>query len=247
MCAKLKENGVVPFSTAGLYGWHVMRILEQFVEYYAGAELHDQLQAMSVSWNNEAVVKALTKFQEWCQKGYFPDGFLTNNPNDTIISLATGAAACDLQGQWYDGVILGNELDMNEYSWFAFPNGTGRMSAFGQMQQINANTSPEKLEVIMDYLNFMFTNEHAADPAYSPYLSLPLPRQDAAMPEGQPNVATMYEYAGANGTFTITDQAFPTVVADVLFDMQDALYSGTTTPEAAAATIDEAVQAYLAQ
>ena len=45
-CDKLVANGVTPISTAALYGWHTMRLVELLVEYYAGAELHDQLNAM---------------------------------------------------------------------------------------------------------------------------------------------------------------------------------------------------------
>ena len=76
-CATLKENGITPISTAGLNGWHVMRLIEQFIEQEAGPELHDQLQSLSTSWDCDAVVKALTRYQKYCQEGYFPDGFVT--------------------------------------------------------------------------------------------------------------------------------------------------------------------------
>ena len=241
-CATLKENGVTPFSTAGLYGWHVMRFLEQAIEYYADVDLHDDLQAMSTSWEDDSVISALSKYQEWCDKGYFPEGFLTNDPNDTFLALATGTCAMDLQGQWYDGTIASNEQNVEDYGWFPFPNGTGRMSAFAEMAQLNANLSDEQIEACIQYLNFLFTNENAA--AYPESISVAL--NDAVYPEDTPHVKEMYEYASANGTFTITDQAFPTEVADVLFSNQEALYSGTTTPEAAAADIQAAIENYLA-
>lgn len=242
VCATLKANGITPFSTAGLYGWHVMRFLEQIIEYYAGPELHDNLQTMSTSWEDEAVVKALTKYQEWCQKGYFPDGFLTNDPNDTFLALATGTCAMDLQGQWYDGTISSNDQKVEDYDWFPFPNNTGRMSAFAEMTQLNANLSEAELAACIQYLDYFFTNENAA--AYPDYISVAL--SDTVYPDNTPHVPQMYEYANSKGTFTITDQAFPTVVADVLFSNQDALYSGTTTPEAAAAEIQAAIEDYLA-
>lgn len=242
VCATLKENGVTPFSTAGLYGWHVMRFLEQVIEYNAGTALHDDLQAMSVSWEDDAVINSLTKYQEWCDKGYFPEGFLTNDPNDTFLALATGACAMDLQGQWYDGTIASNEQNVEDYGWFPVPNGTGRMSAFAEMTQMNVNLSEAELAACVQYLDFLFTNENAA--AYPEYISVAL--NDAVYSEDTPHVKEMYAYASANGTFTITDQAFPTEVADVLFDNQDALYSGTTTPETAAADIQAAIENYLA-
>ncbi|MDE6996038.1 MAG: carbohydrate ABC transporter substrate-binding protein, partial [Lachnospiraceae bacterium] len=82
---------------------------------------------------------------------------------------------------------------------------------------------------------------------YGQYYNLPLPRNDASMPEGQPNVPEMIENSGKGGTFTITDQAFPTEVADVLFAAQDAIYGGTMTPEQAAEDVQAAIEAYLAK
>ena len=59
-CAqKLKENGVTPLALAGSDAWDVMRMLELWVEMYAGPEEHDKLQSLSTSWDCDAVVKSL--------------------------------------------------------------------------------------------------------------------------------------------------------------------------------------------
>ena len=47
-----------------------------------------------------------------------------------------------------------------------------------------------------------------------------------------------------NGTFTITDQAFPTEVADALFNCQDAVAMGDMEPAEAGAAIQAAIDAY---
>lgn len=133
--------------TAGLNGWHVMRWFELLVEHYAGAELHDKLNTFEESWNCDAVVQAFEKYKEWVDAGYFPDGFLTLDPNDTIMAMGTGECAMDLQGQWYDGQFIQNDLDPNNYGVFAFPSGDdNRMSAFAEMTQFNANLSDEELD-----------------------------------------------------------------------------------------------------
>lgn len=49
MCATLKEKGYTPVSTAGLNGWHVMRMVEQFIGNEAGADEHDKLQALTAA------------------------------------------------------------------------------------------------------------------------------------------------------------------------------------------------------
>ena len=76
------------------------------------------------------------------------------------------------------------------------------------------------------------------------YYNLPLPVVGAEMPEGQPNVPVLLETSEKNGIFTITDQAFPTEVADVLFNAQDAIANGQMTPEDGAKSIQEAIEAY---
>lgn len=124
-CATLKEAGVTPITAAGLYGWHLMRWVELLVEHYAEPELHDKMNTFEESWDNEAVVQALTKYKEWVDAGYFPEGFLTADPNDTLMTFAPGDAAMDLQGQWYDGSFLQNDLTVEDYGVFAFPSDHG--------------------------------------------------------------------------------------------------------------------------
>lgn len=245
-CATLKENGYVPMAAAGLNGWHVMRWVELLVEHYAGAELHDKMNSFEESWDNEAVVQALTKYKEWVDAGYFPDGFITADPNDTLMSFGSGECAMDLQGQWYDGQILQNELDITTYGAFAFPSGeTNRMSAFAEMTQFNANLSEEELAAGVKFMEYYYNDENVAE--YGQYYNLPLPKDGEKAPEDQINVDGMIETSNTNGTFTITDQAFPTEVADVLFNAQDAIANGEMTPEEGAANIQAAIEAYQAK
>lgn len=243
VCATLKEAGITPVSTAGLYGWHVMRFVELVIEHYAGAELHDKMNTFAESYDNEAVIQALTKYQEFCDKGYFPAGFVTANPNDTNMEVFSGRAAMDIQGQWYDGQIVQNEQDMSLYGTFAFPSGgTNRMSAFAEMTQFNADITPEKLEAGMKFMDYYY--DPAVVAQYAEYFNMPLPIIGAEMPEGQPNVPVMLETASANGTFTITDQAFPTEIADALFNVQDGIANGQITPADGAARIQSAIEVY---
>lgn len=243
VCATLKEQGITPISTAGLNGWHVMRFVELLIEHYAGAELHDKLNSFDESWTNEAVVKALEKYQEFCEKGYFPEGFVTADPNDTKMAMVSKTAAMDIQGQWYDGQIIQDGVDINLFDTFAFPSGeTNRLSAFAEMVQLNKNLSDEEVAATMKFLDYYYSDENVEQ--YADFYNLPLPKAGAAMPEGQPNVKKMIETSSQNGTFTITDQALPTEVADVLFAQQDALANNQTTPADAAQSIQDAIEAY---
>ena len=210
----LKDNGYTPMEAAGLNGWHVMRWVELLVEHYAGAELHDKMNTFEESWDNEAVVQALTKYKEWVDAGYFPDGFLT--------------------------------LDPNNYGVFAFPSdGDNRMSAFAEMTEFNANLSDEELDACVKFMDYYQSDENVEK--YGEYYNVPLPVQGAEAPAEQVNVNGMLETSNENGTFTITDQAFPTEVADVLFNAQDAIANGEMTPEEGAANIQKAIEDYQAK
>ncbi|MFU0828501.1 MAG: Extracellular solute-binding protein [Lachnoclostridium sp.] len=244
VCATLKEHGYTPISTAGLNGWHVMRLIEQFIEAEAGADTHDSLQALTTSWDNDAVVKAFERYQTYCQNGYFPDGFVTANPDDTYMAFAQGTAAMDIQGQWYDSTLQNNGVTLDNVSWFPFPNGTGRMSAFAEMTQFSAKLTEAELDAAMAYMHFIFSNE--ATKEYPTYYNLPLPYNNADPVDStvNPHVQDMLDTASKNGTFTITDQAFPAEVADVLFNYQDAIANGESTPAEAAPAIQAAIEAY---
>jgi len=243
-CATLKENGVTPISTAGLYGWHVMRFVELLIEHYAGAELHDKMNLFEESYNNEAVIQALTKYKEFVDKGYFPIGFITANPNDTRMAVYTGDAAMDIQGQWYDGMIIQDEQPMEQFGVFAFPSGEkNRLSAFVEMTEFNAKNTPEELEACVRFMDFYYSQENVD--RYAAYFNQPLPLIDPVMPKDQPNVPVLLKLGEENGTFTITDQAFPTEVADALFNVQAGIANNEMTPEEGAAKIQEAIEAYL--
>jgi len=243
VCATLKENGVTPITTAGIYGWHVMRFVEQFIELYAGAQLHDQLNAFKESYDCEAVVKALTKYQEFSDKGYFIEGFTAINPDDVNIPLFSGDAAMIIEGQWLDGVFIQNEQDVDNYGSFALPTtGTNRLSSFGDMKQFNINNTADEMDACASFLDYYFSDENVSQ--YPESYSQPRPLQNAKMPEGQPNVAKLIGLSQENGTFTITDQAFPAEVADALFHVQDAVANHDMTPAEGAAKIQEAIEAY---
>jgi raffinose/stachyose/melibiose transport system substrate-binding protein len=243
VCATLKRNGITPVSVAGLKGWHVMRLLEQFIEHYTGPALHDKIDVFQESYVNDGVIKALAKYKEFCDKGYFPAGFLNADPNGTHIDVFGGRAAMDIQNQAYDGRIETEKQNPSLYGVFPFPNDQGnRLSAWAEMTQLNANLSPEKLDACIKFLDFYTSVDNYQK--YSATIRRP-PKNGMPLPQNQPNVPLIYEAANTYGTFTITDQAFPTEVADVLFQVQDALAIGQITPEEGARRIQAGIEAFL--
>ena len=70
-------------------------------------------------------------------KGYFPEGFLTADPDTTRYSVFSGKAAMDIDGQWFDSYIIDDGMNMDDFGTFAFPE--ARLSSyynkFGQESQ----------------------------------------------------------------------------------------------------------------
>jgi len=245
-CATLKENGITPISTAALYGWHTMRFVELLVEHYAGAEKHDRLNNFEESWNCEEVIQALTKYKEFSDKGYFPDGFVTADPDTTNYAVFSGTAAMDVDGQWFDANIISNEQDTDLYGTFAFPSGgTNRISAFAEMFQFNKDISEAHLNACIEFLDYYLSDECVEQ--YPDAYNLPLPLIGAKVPDGQPHIEGIFEESAQNGTFTITDQAFPSEVADALFNAQAAIANGEMTPEEGAKAIQDSIDKYFSE
>jgi raffinose/stachyose/melibiose transport system substrate-binding protein len=245
-CATLKENGYTPISTAGGgHGWHVMRVVEQIIEHYAGAELHDAMNTFQESYNNDAVVQALAKYKEWVDNGYFNEGFVSANANEAWQKLTSADAVMAFEGQWFERNILQAELDNSLYGYFPFPSGgTNRMSAFVEMYQFNKNLTDAELDAAMRFMDFYYGKD--AITAHPENYKYPVPISGIEIPAENVNTMKMVEDIANTGSFTITDQAFPTEVASVLFSVQDEIALGSMTPEAGAAAIQEAIETYLA-
>jgi len=243
----LKENGECPITTAGSPngGFHLMRLMEQLWEHYAGPELHDSLNNMEASWDNEAIVQAFAKFQEWVDKGYFNEGFVTADPDVAPTKLYSGECVMVFEGQWAETNLINAEQDPSLFGVFPFPNGgTNRMSAFGEGYQFNANVTDAELAAGLAFMDYYYgVDTVTALPTNYKY---PMPVQGVSMPAEFVLTAEMVEAVGESGTFTINDQALPKEVIQALFAIQDNLALGLMTPEEGAAALQEAVDLYLA-
>ena len=240
--------GIIPINTCSVPGWHIMRLWEQFLEHYAGAEMHNQLQVFEVPWEgNEAVIKSFSTLQEYAQKGYFPDGFISMEAGELPLLLYPGLAAMQIEGQWMDGALINDGQDLANYGFFALPNGgTNRVSGFGEGFQFNRNLTDEELRIAVEFLDYFFEPHNmAAFPSMYPSV-LPMIGRESDVPPAHINVPHIIETASANGVFTINDQALPPIVCDTLFNVMDYVCLGTMTPEEAAAEMQRAVERHFA-
>jgi len=236
--------GIIPINTASVPGWHIMRLWEQFLEYYAGAAQHDQLQIFATPWEgNQAVIDSFTTFQRYADSGFFPDGFISMEHADLVMLLYPGLAAMQIEGQWWDNQILMDEQDLSLYGFFALPNGgTNRVSAFGEGFFFNDNLSDAEFQAAIALLEYFFQQSNVD--AHPGMYGMPIPQigREDGVPADQVNVPRIFEVASANGAFTISDQALPPIVVDALFNVLDYLALGTMTPEDAASFMQRAIE-----
>jgi raffinose/stachyose/melibiose transport system substrate-binding protein len=240
--AALKNGGVVPLAFGSKGGWHTMRLTEQLIEHFAGPELHDKLNRLEASWNDPAVIKAFEKIQEYTDKGYFPKGYSSLDPTEAESLFYQEQAAMINEGTWFDGNIMENGFDPNNYDVFKFPNDQtpSRASVFAEMFQINGGSSPEKQEAAVKLGEYL-TRPEVVNKYIEQYGSPAT--LNVNISEKTPHLKTLLDSAG-DGAFLITDQALPQEVVQKLFEAQDKLAFHEWTPQQAAEAMDEAIAKY---
>jgi len=121
VCDALKKDNIACASTGGKYGWHVMRLVDYFTETTCGPDVHDQLNALKVSWDQPCVVAAYQRLRDWIDKGWLVPNFLNVAPDDSRIPVYQGQAAMVLEGPWMEPAIVQAEQDPANFGFFLPP------------------------------------------------------------------------------------------------------------------------------
>ncbi len=146
VCAKLKANGITPFSLANASKWTGSMYYMYLVARHSGNAEFDAAytQKNGGSFTSPAFIYAGEKIQEWVRKGYFPDGVnsLSADDNQDRALLYDGSAAMMLHGSWQvSGIKADSEEWYNEnISVFRFPEDT-KAKAAGVPQNVEIGTA----------------------------------------------------------------------------------------------------------
>ncbi|MHA6531146.1 ABC transporter substrate-binding protein [Paenibacillus sp. BAC0078] len=239
---QIKKSGVTPFAVGGKGGWMVMRLTEQLLETYAGAELHDKLNTLEASWADPAVEKTFAKLKDWADKGYFEKGFITIDPAEAEAPFYQAERGYTLTGSWVDLNISQAGSSPADFGIFKFPNDqpTSRMSSFVEMFQINGSSDSKEQEAAVKLAEYM-TGPDTVKQYIDQYGSPALKEFEGSAQS--PHTAELAKLIG-EGNFLIADQALPQAVVQKLFEAQDAVVLGEWTPAEAAQEIQKAVEAY---
>ena len=232
------ESGVTPAGMGGMYGWHLMRLFEYLLEVTAGPDLHDALLTGDESWEHAAVVEAFDLFHAWEARGWITRGALGVTPDDAEQSIAQGASAYTISGQWMENtVVIASGQPHENFDTFLLPTDhtDNRHSGFVEGMMVSAHSG--NLDEATELLDFIVQPEvqralgntqsvtHGAEPSEDDY----------------PLSAQWVDIREDSGIYTIQDQAFPPAVSDGYYAVQSGVIQGDLSSQEAAREMQQII------
>jgi raffinose/stachyose/melibiose transport system substrate-binding protein len=212
-----------------------------------GSERVNALIAGEESWSSPDVVAALKQWADWQAAGYLPE-FPTSISYDSGTALfLSGEAAMIPNGSWFVDAIVA-DADF-EAGYIPFPTEDGQgifTGGLGSGPWVSAQT--EHPEEAIAFLDFLASEEHGRwvvenlqlIPAFPVDTEgLDIPPLFAQVLEDTEQLAT-----GGEGDFGVNiDAVAPDELNQAMYDGIQALFTGQSTPEQVAESLDEASQA----
>jgi raffinose/stachyose/melibiose transport system substrate-binding protein len=250
---KLKAANITPIAVGegdkwpGHFWWVYLAVRE------GGSAAFNKAYTRAGTFADQPFVDAGTRLKELVDLQPFQNGFLGANYGNEQALMANGKAAMELMGQWAPGANRGVAEDVKAYEanlgWFPFPTvegGAGDPSdalGGGDGFAVGKNAPKETIDFIR-YLTSVDTQKAMVK------LSLAVPPtvkgaetvlEDPLLKEVQQHAANAKYYQ------LYYDQYLPPAVAQAVLESVQGIFAGTTTPEDAAKTIEEAAATELAK
>lgn len=230
---KLKAAGIPAITFGGTVNWHVMRLMDVILESKCGAETHDQLMNMEISWSDTAcATDSFAELDKWA-KNYILSPFMGIDQAQSFNLFVAGRAAMMLEGDW-----LVQQLDeagvLDSYGLFPFPTGTGRLYGFAEYHYISTKSqNPELAAKFLDYFNSTEVQQEALGVFSTTSINQNVVYEDLR-PLDQEWLDVFAEYSEVymNG-----DQAFPLDVTTEYFRVINEVASGNSAPADAATAL----------
>jgi raffinose/stachyose/melibiose transport system substrate-binding protein len=148
---KLKSAGIPAFTFGGSVNWHVMRLMDVILETKCGAEKHDALKAMKLSWATEpCATDSFTEFAKWT-KDYTLQPFMGIDNKQSYSLFVAGRAATMLEGDWLVDQLAGS-ANLDDYGMFPFPTNTNRLYGFAEYNYVSTKSkNPDLAAKFLDY------------------------------------------------------------------------------------------------
>jgi raffinose/stachyose/melibiose transport system substrate-binding protein len=249
---KLQSAGITPLALGekdewpGMYYWTYLAVRiggkDAFVKAYT---------RNGGSFTDPPFVQAGQHLQELVALNPFQKGYLGAPYNDEMTAMGNYHAAMELMGQWAPGNDQSVATDKKgpKFGIFSFPmveggagNPTDVMGGGGGWAVGKNAPLPETV----DFLKF-FTSPSVAVQLVKQNIAVPpMPAAEAAVTDP---LRQQVDQMAANAPYfqLYYDQYLPPAVGQVLLDQTQALYAGTSNPQAVAKAIDDAVASSLNQ
>lgn len=234
---KLGEAGIPAFTFGGTVNWHVMRLMDVLLETTCGAETHDKLVAMEVSWTETpCATDAFTEMQWWTEN-HFLKPFMGIDQQQSVNLFVAGRAAMMLEGSWFVQQ-LDEATDLDNIGIFPFPTGTDRLYGFAEYHYISTKSkNPDLAAAFLDYFNSTDVQQR-----YLGTFTTNSVNAEVVYEDQRPLDAEWGEiFANYSQMFVNRDQGFPLAHTTEYFRVINELSSGNLEPAAAA----EAMQTFI--
>lgn len=238
VCTVLKADGISCATTGGKFGWHVMRLVDWFIETSCGPDIHDGLNALTESWDQPCVVGGYQMLADWISNGWLVPDFLNVSPDDARFAIYQGKAAMILEGPWFEPAITDAGVDASVYSFFLPPtdHAPDRYSAFPEQWMIAAGSkNPEAAAKLLDFITNAETIKGHPD-AFGASATIGITPDCAKLPITCSIVEVVQSDRPA---YPPTDQAFEKELMDTFFEVQDGIVAGKLSPAEGAALMQK--------
>lgn len=230
---KLKAAGIPAITFGGTVNWHLMRLMDVILESKCGAEKHDQLKNMELSWATEpCAADSFAELDTWSQN-YILSPFMGIDNAQSFNLFVAGRAAMMLEGDWLVQQ-LAEAGDLDAYGIFPFPTGTDRLYGFAEYHYISTKSqSPDVAAKFLDY----FVSTDVQQAALGSFSTTSINKNvvyEGLRPMDQEwvDIFNTYDQVYMNG-----DQAFPLDVTTEYFRVINEVASGNVAPADAGTTL----------
>lgn len=247
LCAAMKEKDIYCVTFGGKFGWHPMRVLDYFLEHHCGPDLHDKLNRLEESWDQQCVIDSYATFQQWIENGWVVPDFLTVSPDDSRFPFYAGEAGLVLEGDWLEGVLKTLEQDTSLFSFYLPPTDHEpvRFSTFPEQWMIPAGA--EHPDEAAELINFITSAEVQQANFINDFSASATIGVNPDCDEWPLSCEWRKIILSAENTYPPTDQAFVKELMDGFFEVQAAVVANQMTPEEGAALMQQRAEEWQAK
>lgn len=235
---KLTAAGITPIEFGGTVNWHLMRLLDNLLMTECGADTFHALTNLEASWADEdCVTSGFEQFQLWTDK-YLTEGWASLGDSEANALFFSGEAAMVIEGNWFDNVLRGNDVDTDDFGVFLFPTGTGELYGDTSNNYISSTSKhPDEAAVFLDYLTSAEPQQINLDLTGTRPVNVDV----EVDPSTQDELDKMWNpiFADATGLYYFNDQAFSLAVTTEYWRIQNLVATNELDPADAGAELQK--------